>query len=194
MRRSLWVVGFLVLLSLFAVSGCYTVLRHPTGESVVYEGDYYKTCADCHADASYYHPYYTYGMSNYRWRDYYGYPWWYDGSWWWDPYDHGDHEPGPEAQSGTGHLWGTGGWPSGGWGFGTPSSGEQSGQSETSRPVRRPLRIRPSEKEKSKANEQPATPPKQETKKEEKKPETPLEPKKEEPAPRPVRPTPKSDK
>jgi hypothetical protein len=191
MRRSSWVVGFLVLLSLFAVSGCYTVLTHPTGDSVVYEGDYYyKTCADCHADASYYHPYYTYGMSNYRWRDYYGYPWWYDSYWWWDPYDHAQQGEGPEVREGMGHLWGSGGWPSGGWGFGSPSPGGSGGQPGEQPPLRRPLRIRPTEKEKTKAKEEPTPPPKQETKKEEKKPDQPLEPEKERPAPQPVRPTP----
>lgn len=191
MSRSSWIVGFLVLLSLFAISGCYTVLRHPTGESVVYEGAYYKTCADCHADATYYHPYYTYGRSHYRWRDYYGYPWWYD-DYWWYPYDDGDYEEGPEVKRGTGHLWGSGGWPSGGWGLRSPSSGESSDPPAQPPTARRPLRIRPTEK--TKAKEEPPKEPEKEKKKEEKKPDQSIDPEPDRPAPRPVRPTPRPGK
>jgi hypothetical protein len=204
MGRSSWIVGFLVLLSLFAISGCYTVLRHPTGESVTYDDTYhYKTCADCHADASFYHPYYTYGRSHYRWRDYYGYPWWYDDYWWWYPYDYGYDEEGPEVKRGAGHLWGSGGWPSGGWGFRSPQSEGDGGAPSETPPARRPLRIRPTERSKAKA--EPPKPPekntpkepekepqKQPEKKDEKKPDAPLEPKPDRPAPRPARPTPKS--
>ena len=120
MKRSSWIAGFLVLLSLFVISGCYTVLRHPTGESVVHVGSYYRTCADCHADAPFYHPYYTYGWSHYRWRDYYGYPWWYD-DYWWYPHDHDDYDGGPEVERGQRHLWGNSGWATKGWGFTSPS-------------------------------------------------------------------------
>lgn len=193
MSRATWIIGFLVLLSLFAISGCYTVLRHPTGESVVYEGSYYKTCADCHSDASYYHPYYSYGRSHYRWSDYYGYPWWYDDYWWWDPYHDGAHEDGPEVEQGTGHLWGSGGWPSGGWGFTSPSTGDGGERPDQPLPtVKRPFRIRPTEK--VKPQEEPPKEPEKPKKKEEKKADRPAEPQTDRPAPRPVRPTPKRDK
>ena len=122
---------------LFAVSllvlsaGCYTVLQHPTGSSVVQEGSYYRSCADCHADAAYYHPYshpyYSYGRSHSRWGSYYGSPWWYNDYWAWDPYydhHHHDHDyEGPEVETGTRHLWSSGGWASSGWGFSRPGSG-----------------------------------------------------------------------
>jgi hypothetical protein len=190
MSRSSWIAGFLVLLSLLAMTGCYTVLRHPTAESVVHEDGYYKTCADCHADASFYHPYYTYGLSHYRWRDYYGYPWWYDDYWWWDPYDDGDDGDAPEVKRGTGHLWGSGGWPSGGWGLRSPSSGDAESPPTNPPPVRRPFRMRPKERVKPK-EEPPKQPDQEKTKEPPKEEKKPTEPKGDRPAPRPVRPTPR---
>lgn len=111
------------LLALVAVAGagCYTVLRHPTEVTAAPDMSYYRTCSDCHADAAYYHPYYSYGRSHYRWNAYYGYPWWYQDYWWWDP-DDGDAGGGPDVETGSRHLWGTGGWASGGWGFANPPS------------------------------------------------------------------------
>lgn len=117
MKRLWLIVGCLLLILLFATAGCYTVLKHPTGGDIVQEGAYYKSCADCHADAAYYHPYYHYGRSHYRWSGYYGYPWWHDDYWWWGHGDWDDGGEGPEIESGGRHLWGSGGWASGGWGF-----------------------------------------------------------------------------
>jgi hypothetical protein len=186
MKRTSWIAGFLTLLVVFAVSGCYTVLRHPTGDSAVYEGSYYRTCADCHADAAYYHPYYRYGQSHYRWRDYYGYPWWYD-NYWWYPYDDDYEGDAPDARSGTGHLWGSGGWPSGGWGFHTPPPGQGSQPPAQPPPVRQPPpKVRPTEKTKTKEE-----PPEEKKKQEEKEPDKPLETERRKP-PR-ARPTPRRD-
>jgi hypothetical protein len=111
-------LGALLILSLLVTAGCYTVLQHPTGRDIVAEDSYYRGCDDCHADASYYHPYYRYGSSHYRWSGYYGYPWWYDDYWWWgyDDYDDYDGES-PDVERGTRHLWQNGGWAGGGWGF-----------------------------------------------------------------------------
>jgi len=139
---------------LVSLAGCYTVLRHPTGGDVMsstntahdgYASYGYRTCADCHADADYYHPYYRYGSSHYRWNDYYGSPWWYDNDWWWhDDYDHGDPgDPGPPPETGTRHLWGAGGWPTKGWGFGSSPAPDDpprtppqpSGQSSSGQPT-----------------------------------------------------------
>jgi hypothetical protein len=115
----------LVILGLFVVllaGGCYTVLRHPTGDSVVQGEAYYRSCGDCHEDAAYYHPFYSYGRSNDRWRGYYGNPWWYNDYWWYQ-HDHGnDDEVAPPVEQGTRHLWGSGGWASGGWGFHKPAN------------------------------------------------------------------------
>ncbi len=137
MKRLSLAVGLLVLFFLLLTAGCYTVLRHPTGKSVVDEARYYRSCADCHAEAAYYHPYYRYGGSHNRWRTYYGYPWWYDQSWWWYPYDHGGSGTGPEVEHGTPHLWGSAGWASGGWGFHRPS-GEGSRPSRDDEPRSQP--------------------------------------------------------
>ncbi len=118
------------VLLLISLAGCYTVLRHPTGSEIVESSGYasygYRTCADCHADAAYYHPYYNYGSSHYRWNGYSGSPWWYDHDWWWydDDYYHGDEpgDPGPPPETGVRHLWGAGGWPTKGWGFGSSTA------------------------------------------------------------------------
>ena len=130
MKRTARAVFLLALSLLLLTAGCYTVLKHPTGSHVVQEGSYYRSCADCHADASFYHPYghryYSYGRSHYGWSGYYGYPWWYNDYWWWDnddhhDYDH-DYDP-PDVEEGQRHLWSSGGWAPGGWGFTKPESG-----------------------------------------------------------------------
>lgn len=152
MRRSYWIAGFLVFLSLFVISGCYTVLRHPTGDSVTDQQSYYRTCADCHEDAPFYHPYYTYGRSHYRWRDYYGYPWWYD-DYWWYPYDQEEYDGGPEVEHEQSHLWGNGGWATKGWGFTSPSP-----------PTDREQAVRPEEDQASEGKAEEKEPEKEEKK------------------------------
>ncbi len=153
-----WRIGLVlvIIVAIAALTGCYTVLRHPTGSEVVEAGGYYKSCADCHANAAYYHPYYSYGRSHSWWSGYYGSPWWYDDYWWWDPYhgDDGDYE-GPEVEQGERHLWSPGGWATKGWGFTRPESGVRS----------EPPRSRPP----GTSISQPAEEPKKEEKKEEKK-------------------------
>ncbi len=135
---------------LVSLAGCYTVLRHPTGNDLMagsglghggagYDSYGYRSCADCHADAAYYHPYYRYGSSHYRWNDYYGSPWWYDDDWWWHDDDHYEDpgEPGPGPETGVRHLWGSGGWPTKGWGFGAsdaPESGSRTPPPPSSQP------------------------------------------------------------
>jgi hypothetical protein len=129
MRRPAFVLlTSAVLLLLLVSAGCYTVIKHPTGSNVVQHDSFYRSCADCHADASYYHPYghpyYSYGRSHYGWSGYYGYPWWYDDYWWWD---YGDSDSGgdaPPVETGKRHLWSSDGWASGGWGFRKPPTGE----------------------------------------------------------------------
>ncbi len=120
MRRILYAAALLAISLLFLNAGCYTVLRHPTGSTVVQEDTYYRSCADCHADATYYHPYsQPYYSSHYRWNAYYGSPWWYDDYYWYDPcYDCDDDYIGPKVETSTRHL-----WSAGGWGFGTSGSG-----------------------------------------------------------------------
>jgi hypothetical protein len=131
MKRIALALALLAVSLLLLNVGCYTVLRHPTGSSVVQEGSHYRTCADCHADAGYYHPYgrsygHPYYRSHNRWGSYYGSPWWYDDYWWWDDHDydhdHDDDYEGPEVETGTRHLWSSGGWPTRGWGPGTGST------------------------------------------------------------------------
>jgi hypothetical protein len=128
MKRTGQAVLLVAVPLLLLSAGCYTVMRHPTGDTIIAEGTYYRSCSDCHADASFYHPYgrpfYNYGRSHYAWGGYYGSPWWYDDYWWWDnDYDHHhDYEyEGPEVETGTRHLWGSSGWPSSGWGFNPPT-------------------------------------------------------------------------
>lgn len=122
MRRISYAVALVALFLLLLNTGCYTVLRHPTGSNVVQEDTYYRSCADCHADAAYYHPYsQPYYSSHYGWGSYYGSPWWYDDYYWYDPgYDYDDDYIGPKVETGGRHLWSTGGW-----GFGTSRSGSR---------------------------------------------------------------------
>ncbi len=157
MKRIALALALVAVSLLLLNAGCYTVLQHPTGSSVVQEGSYYRTCADCHADAAYYHPYgrsYSrYGRSHYRWNDYYGYPWWYDDYWWWDDHDYDDHDndyDGPDVETGTRHLWGTGGWPSSGWGFTPPGSGTRPPLRPSGEAIRRDEQGEPKQKEKPK--------------------------------------------
>ena len=112
----LWTLLILVILVL---AGCYTMVKHPTGREVVYEGSYDhgtydQGCIDCHPDAAYYHPYYGYARSHYWWNGYYGYPWWYYDCWWWYWCDSGGGS-GVPVETGSRHLWQTSGWASGGW-------------------------------------------------------------------------------
>ena len=197
MGRTSNALALLAVLLLLLSAGCYTVLQHPTGSSIASEDTYYRSCADCHADAAYYHPfghpYYTYGRSHYRWGSYYGSPWWYDNYWWWD--DHHDHDydheyDGPEIETGTRHLWGAGGWPSSGWGFSPPGTGDGTAPSrpveppdppklkkEERRPEKqkqkppKPVDLRPEtekEKEKGQKGSEPAVPDEQDGQKKEK--------------------------
>jgi hypothetical protein len=115
--------GILLVVVLLSAGGCYTVLRHPTGSDITYQGSYGRSCADCHAGAEFYHPYYSYGRSNYYWNDYYGHPWWYNDYWWWDHHDGGNDGEAPDVEQGERHLWSPGGWASGGWGFVKPGGG-----------------------------------------------------------------------
>ncbi|MBN2565238.1 MAG: hypothetical protein JXB46_05970, partial [Candidatus Eisenbacteria bacterium] len=155
---------------LIAGTGCYTVLRHPTGSDIVQEGSYYRSCSDCHADAAYYHPYgnsyYNYGRSSYGWGGYYGQPWWYDDYWWWD-HDHGDDDyDGPRVETGQRHLWSTDGWAPQGWGFSRPESGTQLTPSTPSTPST-PTE-QPKEKEKKKEAQMKDQPKKDDKKSEDK--------------------------
>jgi hypothetical protein len=136
-------------------TGCYTVLRHPTGSDVVREGAYYRSCADCHADAPFYHPYghryYRYGRSHYGWGGYYGRPWWYDNYWWWDHHDDDDYDDydGPRVETRERHLWSEGGWAPQGWGFSRPGTSPP-----TSAPPSRPRDDGDEKKNESKKKEE----------------------------------------
>lgn len=93
-----------LLLLLFILPGCYTMLSHPESMALVDENQNRKSCMDCHEESWLYHydPYW-YG-SSYQgdWRYYYGRPWWYDDYWYYYP-------PGETApvESGGRHMWNT---------------------------------------------------------------------------------------
>jgi hypothetical protein len=126
MRKVAWALCAAAVLALLAASGCYTVLSHPAETDVVAAGSTYRSCADCHADATYYHPYYHYGRSHERWGDYYGFPWWYSDRWWWQP-DDSSGEPRVPVETGTRHIWGSGGGTKG-WSFALPATPPAQGQ------------------------------------------------------------------
>ena len=162
MRRLSYALAILAVSLLLLNAGCYTVLKHPTGSRVVQYDTYYKSCADCHADAAYYHPYsQPYYSSHYGWGSYYGSPWWCDDYYWYDPcYDYDDDYIGPKVETDTRHLWGSSGWASGGWGFTKPGSGSsvappprQPGQKKTEPKEKTKVKEKEKPKEKEKENE-----------------------------------------
>jgi hypothetical protein len=161
MRRISYALAILAVSLLLLNGGCYTVLKHPTGSSVVQEDTYYRSCADCHADAAYYHPYsQPYYSSHYGWGSYYGSPWWYDDYYWYDPcydpcYDYDDDYIGPKVETDTRHLWGSSGWASGGWGFTKPGSGTSSTPPPASQPSQKSDKKKTKAKEKEKEKEKP---------------------------------------
>ncbi len=130
MKPRLLIMFGITIIVLLVLSGCYTVLRHPAGSTIVDDSTYDSSmyyggggpCAGCHAAAEYYHPSYRYGASHYRWNNYYGDPWWQYDDWWWSEPDYpvgGEYE-GPQVEQGTRHLWGGSGWATKGWG-GSPA-------------------------------------------------------------------------
>ncbi len=155
MRRISYAVVLLAVSLLFLNAGCYTVLQHPTGSSVIQQDTYYRSCADCHADAAYYHPYsHPYYSSHDRWGGYYGSYWWYDDYYWYDPYyDYDDDYIGPKVETDTRHLWSSSGWASGGWGFTKPGSGTSSAPSPGSQTNKKDDKKKSETKQKEKGKE-----------------------------------------
>lgn len=98
--------------------GCYTMIRHPeTDMTTAGAGSMDRSCADCHADADYYHwvdPYYTqfYRQHPASWGAYYAHPWWHSGQYGYDT-GSGDHHPpandGEQDNSDGRSAWGRGG-------------------------------------------------------------------------------------
>ena len=109
MKTTRMFVPALVVLFLFGVGGCYTILKHPAGESEAgheYSQEYYReNCVKCHPDYheypyGFYNGYYPdYYFSDQRWGRYYAYPWWWD----YYSYGSGDQEVAPGAVEGDAH-------------------------------------------------------------------------------------------
>jgi hypothetical protein len=83
----------LVLVVVFALIGCYTILQHPITsqegpEPADHSQEYYRqNCLSCHEDYAEYPYGYFYGVyPEYyfeypRWGYYYAYPWWWENHW-----------------------------------------------------------------------------------------------------------------
>jgi len=101
MNARIWVI-FGLLLLLFITPGCYTMLQHPEGVSLVGEDQTRMSCMDCHQESWLYHsdPYWYGSYYPGDWRYYYGRPWWYEDYWYYYP-------PGETApvESGGRHMW-----------------------------------------------------------------------------------------
>lgn len=96
----------LVLVAVFGIVGCFTVLKHPVTaqegpERVEHPQEYYRqNCLDCHEDYATYPYGYFYGsypeyyFEYPRWGYYYAYPWWWENHWYEDDgsYNHGEVE------------------------------------------------------------------------------------------------------
>ncbi len=163
MKSRLLILFGLAISILLATTGCYTVLRHPAGSGIVDESTYDSSiyysgaggsCARCHACAEYYQPFYRYGVSHYRWNDYYGLPWWHHDDWWWSEpdYPEGDEYEGPEIEQGTRHLWGSSGWATKGWG-GSPASPPE--RAPSSEPKTEEAKPKPKPKDEEKKDDEP---------------------------------------
>jgi hypothetical protein len=101
----------LVLLVVFGLIGCYTILQHPvtSQEGPLQEDhaqEYYRqNCVSCHEDYAEYPYGYFYGVyPEYyfeypRWGYYYAYPWWWDNHWYNDSEMEGTETtiPGPRV-------------------------------------------------------------------------------------------------
>jgi len=96
-----WAILGLLLLVLF-LPGCFTVLKHPEGVTLVDEYQNRKSCMDCHQETWLYHydPYWYGSYYPGDWRYYYGRPWWYDDYWYYTP--PGQSEP---VERGGRHMW-----------------------------------------------------------------------------------------
>lgn len=142
--------------------GCYTMIRHPEidpSESAMHTDQVGDTsCADCHADADYYHwtsPYYTSFYSDYpsTWGTYYLNPWWHDK--YWAPGSGGSGEP---VERDGRHAWDRGPGaprvPSVGGSQSTISTGKPAAapQDTASGRNNRPEKEQPREKEEKKRN------------------------------------------
>ena len=121
----------LLLLLGAAVSGagCYTLVRHPSVTELTSTEGERKACADCHADAEFYHEtaYGDEGWYDYYpepWAGYYEFPWWYNDYWYVAPPVEGPLVP---TEVGGRHAWSRN---SGGPGF-IPIQGDQDVENPT---------------------------------------------------------------
>lgn len=94
------IVSLLILI--LAIPGCFTVLKHPEGVTMVDEYQNRKDCMDCHQETWLYHydPYWYGSYYPGDWRYYYGRPWWYEDYWYYTP--PGGSEP---VERGGRHMW-----------------------------------------------------------------------------------------
>ena len=106
-RMLLGLTALAMVVVVASLSGCYTVLKHPTQVSMTDDQGGRRSCADCHEQSSFYHDPYMYRYYDRysysdRWYGYYYDPWWYDDYWYYDSWD----GEGPALQTGGRTRWG----------------------------------------------------------------------------------------
>ena len=109
MLARLSLIALLLVVAATLASGCYTVIRHPSAQTLLADDHgSRRACADCHQDSRFYHDAFDpghYGFGSYAvdpgWSDYYYRPWWY-ADYWYYPVP-GASQPVETSQP---HVWG----------------------------------------------------------------------------------------
>jgi hypothetical protein len=151
-RLSLIALSLVVAATL--ASGCYTVLRHPSSQTLLSDDHgSRRACADCHQDSRFYHDAFDpgyYGFGSYAvdpaWSDYYYRPWWYADYWYYPPQGYPPQGASQTAETGTSHVWGNQGrremtMPVIGGGTATGGTGASGSSSDTpTKPAEQPAK------------------------------------------------------
>ncbi|MBP6874806.1 MAG: hypothetical protein KBD56_01905 [Candidatus Eisenbacteria bacterium] len=85
-KRGPLAAGVLALAFALLLTGCYTLLRHPSSQEYSSVSAGGQSCAQCHAESDEaiveYAPWVDYyAHSSWPWINYYGSPWWQDDAW-----------------------------------------------------------------------------------------------------------------
>lgn len=108
-----WAAWFLALAAAAGLTGCYTLIHHPSVEAGTHSAESAQDCSLCHTEREIFaeevSPWVSYyATSSSPWINYYGAPWWTDAYWEYGPsYESGGAgTEGTEATHGGRFAWG----------------------------------------------------------------------------------------